>query len=174
MELSIKERHVLETKVMGMAAVESLVYLKKKYGYKMTKRNYYIILKKIKDNKLKRLFEIGTNFEEYHLERLDTFKSVQNRLWELYNAKKTIIVKGEPVEVDQTPLERTRILEQIVGIQTYYSAYYEATVYIGEYADDLRRKNSKLEEWFKDQMAKSAEKEKPLIKIRVSKSYSLA
>ena len=155
MELSLKQQHVLETKIMAMTADQSIAYLEKKHGYKMTRRNYYAILKGIRESTVTRLFEIVKDYKEEHIERLDTIKSVQNKLWELYHAKKTIVVKGKPVQVDQTPLERARILDDILKSQPYYSAFYEATAYLCDSLDELRRKNSKMEEWYKSEIAGS-------------------
>ena len=147
MVLSRKEQLILSTKVMRMEQKEAREFLKDK-EIKISEREYYRILAKIKNHTKDRMFDICKNFSEYHIEKIDTFDIIHKKLWDMIHSKKKIIkmVKiddegtdnnGNPYhkvfntpkefEVPLETAEITKILKDITDLQLYRSAYEEVT-----------------------------------------------
>ena len=98
---------------MRFSVKEALEYLKEK-GNQMSKRTYYRILGRISSETSKRLFEISKNMRERHMERIDELETIRKEMWKNYN------------KCDE-PLDRVKILKQIVELLPYISAFDEAT-----------------------------------------------
>jgi uncharacterized protein (DUF488 family) len=73
--------------------------------------------KKRSDMKLERMQHIALYFQDQHLERIDKCELIEKLMWENYR-------KGDN--------NRVKILESIISIQPYLSAYYDATRYVLE------------------------------------------
>ena len=134
---------VLATKNMRFTESEALEYLKSK-GYEISKASYYKYLKDISVDTRKRLYDICKNFNEHHLERIDSLRIVEKELWQTYympkkimvqtkeerfddDGKKVTITKQDVIDVPQLPLEKAKILKDITELQPYISAYEEST-----------------------------------------------
>lgn len=153
MKYTPKQCAVLETRLMGMTESKALAHLEKQ-GFKMHRNSYYRILKNIKSHTDQRMSEIARTWPELHVERIDKLRKLESEMWADRNAKKQIVKNtikimkgvdknGNPFEshtetpeltmIEQTPVERTKIRQQIAEMQLYISAYEEATKDIMEF-----------------------------------------
>ena len=81
----------------------------------MSDTTWYREKNKLEKMKLERLYHIAKyRFDEQHLERIDTCETIQKMMWRNFNEEKD-------------PCKRNQILKDIVSLQSYLSAYYEAT-----------------------------------------------
>ena len=134
---------VLATKTMRFTESEALEYLKSK-GHKVSKATYYNYLKDISVDTRKRLYDICKNFNEHHLERIDSIRAIEKQMWKESHMTRKIIIKNtdsgydkngkkysrtnqEIIDIPLSPLEKVKILKEIADLQPYISAYEEAT-----------------------------------------------
>lgn len=113
MVLNGREILVLEAKCRNMKEPQALEYLKS-HGHKISPRTYYRTLGGIKKETNQRLYEIAKNQKEYHLERIDKFRTIETLLW-------------ESLEKCSDIMDRVKIMREIREIQIYISAFDEAT-----------------------------------------------
>jgi hypothetical protein len=73
--------------------------------------------KKIHEMKFERMKYISEHFQDQHLERVDKCEIIESLMWENYCAEKN-------------PINKVKILESIIEMQSYLSAYYDATRYV--------------------------------------------
>jgi hypothetical protein len=119
MRLNYTERIVLETMKMRLGERHALDFLQAN-GSKISRSHYYRVKATLEESKLKRLHEIGLyGFVDQHLERIDNLELIVKQMWENYWKEKS-------------PYRAVCILEKIVHVQPYLSAYYEATKYVME------------------------------------------
>lgn len=114
--LSDTQKAIVETVTMRLHEKQALHFLKEA-GFEMSRRTYYRYKKKIEKMKLERMKYIAEHFQEQHLERVDKCEIIERLMWENYYAEKS-------------PMNKVRILESIIEMQTYLSVYYDATRYV--------------------------------------------
>ena len=152
MPLNGTEILVLAAKTMRMTDQQALTYFESK-GAKISRTTYYRTLGTLHTKTKNRMYEICKNFRELHMERIDNLRQVETEYWNNYKSTKTIIKmqkrdvegtdgKGNPtftkeevlqqIEVPLEPMEKQRILKDIVELQPYISTYEEATARIME------------------------------------------
>ena len=134
---------VLATKTMRFSERESFAYMESK-GHKVSKATYYNYLKDISVKTKKRLYEICKNFNEHHLERIDSIRIIEKQMWKELHMTRKIIIKNtdsgydkngkkysrtneDVIDIPLSPLEKVKILKEIADLQPYISAYEEAT-----------------------------------------------
>jgi hypothetical protein len=106
---------------MQLNEKQSLEYLKE-VGFEIGPATYYREKRKIEDLKLKRLYHIAKiGFQDQHLERIDIYEMGFKMMW-------------ENVRLEEDPYKRNSMIKDILLLQPYLSAYYEATklVIIGD------------------------------------------
>lgn len=114
--LSETQKAVIETITMRLHPTQALHYLKEA-GHEMSRAKYFRHKKKIHEMKFERMKYIADYFQDQHLERIDRCELVERLMWENYYAEKN-------------PMNKVRILESIIEMQPYLSAYYDATRYV--------------------------------------------
>jgi hypothetical protein len=81
----------------------------------MSRASYFRHKKKLEEKKLKRLYEIAKiGFQDQHLERIDIYEMGFKMMW-------------ENVRLEEDPYKRNSMIKDILLLQPYLSAYYEAT-----------------------------------------------
>jgi len=111
--LNDMEKLVLNCKIMRLKENEALLYLKAN-GHEIKERRFYQIKGKLEAEKLKRLHFYAEHFDDMHLERIETLEWAQKEL-----------VDCSVREKDN--FKKAGIIEKIVNLQPYLSAYMEAT-----------------------------------------------
>ena len=112
--LSDRQKAVIETIRMRLNEKQSLEYLKE-VGFDIGPATYYREKRKIEELKLKRLYHIAKiGFQDQHLERIDIYEMGFKMMW-------------QNVLLEKDPYKRNSMIKDILLLQPYLSAYYEAT-----------------------------------------------
>ena len=112
--LSDRQKAVIETIRMRLNEKQSLEYLKE-VGFDIGPATYYREKRKIEELKLKRLYHIAKiGFEDQHLDRIDIYEMGFKMMW-------------QNVLLEKDPYKRNSMIKDILLLQPYLSAYYEAT-----------------------------------------------
>ena len=112
--LSDRQKAVIEAIRMRLNEEQSLEYLKE-VGFEIGPATYYREKRKIEDLKLKRLYHIAKiGFQDQHLERIDIYEMGFKMMW-------------QNVLLEKDPYKRNSMIKDILLLQPYLSAYYEAT-----------------------------------------------
>jgi hypothetical protein len=114
---------------MRLNEKQSLEYLKE-VGFDIGPATFYREKRKVENLKLKRLYHIAQiGFQDQHLDRIDNTELCLKLMWENYH-------------LEQDPYKKFQMLKDIIMVQPYLSAYYEATKLIVE--KQKRQQNDKL------------------------------
>jgi hypothetical protein len=117
--LSDRQKAVIETIRMRLTEKQSLAYLKE-MGFDISPKTYYNDKRKVESLKLKRLYHIAQiGFQDQHLERIDNYEIGFKMMW------KNVLLEKDPYKCNQ-------MIKDILLLQPYLSAYYEATKLIVE------------------------------------------
>ena len=112
--LSDRSRAIIETIRMRLNEKQSLEYLKE-VGFDIGPATFYREKKRVEDLKLKRLYHIAKiGFQDQHLERIDVYEIGFKMMW------KNVLLEKDPYKCNQ-------MIKDILLLQPYLSAYYEAT-----------------------------------------------
>ena len=112
--LSDRSKAVLEAIRMRLNEKQSLEYLKE-VGFDIGPATYYREKRKVEQMKLKRLYHIAKiGFQDQHLERIDIYEMGFKMMW-------------QNVLLEEDPYKRNSMIKDILLLQPYLSAYYEAT-----------------------------------------------
>ena len=112
--LSDRQKAVIETIRMRLTEKQSLAYLKE-MGFDISPKTYYNDKRKVEELKLKRLYHIAKiGFQDQHLERIDVYEMGFKMMW-------------QNVLLEKDPYKRNVMIKDILLLQPYLSAYYEAT-----------------------------------------------
>ena len=112
--LSDRQKAVIETIRMRLSEKQSLAYLKE-MGFEISPKTYYNDKRKVESLKLKRLYHIAQiGFQDQHLERIDIYEMGFKMMW-------------QNVLLEKDPYKRNSMIKDILLLQPYLSAYYEAT-----------------------------------------------
>jgi hypothetical protein len=104
---------------MRLTERQSLEYLKE-VGFEIGAATYYREKRQIEAMKLKRLYHIAKiGFKDQHLDRIDNTELCLKLMWQNYN-------------LEQDPYKKFQMLKDIIFVQPYLSAYYDATRVIVE------------------------------------------
>jgi hypothetical protein len=113
--LSDTQKVVVQTITMRLHTEDALSYLKD-CGIKMARRNYFRY-KKVESLKWQRLMNIANLFTDQHLQRMDKLELVEELMRKNYHEEKS-------------PIKKVTILQAVVMMRPYLSAYYNATRYV--------------------------------------------
>ena len=117
--LSDRQKSVIETIRMRLTERQSLAYLKE-MGFEISPKTYYNDKRKVESLKLKRLYHIAQiGFQDQHLERIDIYEMGFKMMW-------------QNVLLEKDPYKRNSMIKDILLLQPYLPAYYEATNLIVE------------------------------------------
>lgn len=123
MTLNELETLCLRTKFIGLSQEKSLQYIEEK-GHKISSPTYYRTLARISSETLKNLHTIAANFKEAFLEEMYEIDEIKKLMWEQF------------IECED-PIKKVSILNSIVALKPYKSAYLEASKRMLErYAED--------------------------------------
>jgi hypothetical protein len=112
--LSDRQRAIVECIRMRLNERQSLEYLKE-VGFEIGPATYYREKRKVESMKLKRLYHIGQiGFQDQHLERIDVYEMGFKMMW-------------KNVLLEKDPYKQNAMIKDILLLQPYLSAYYEAT-----------------------------------------------
>ena len=112
--LNDRQKAVIETIRMRLNEKQSLEYLKE-VGFDIGPATYYREKRKVEQMKLKRLYHIAKiGFEDQHLDRIDIYEMGFKMMW-------------QNVLLEKDPYKRNSMIKDILLLQPYLSAYYEAT-----------------------------------------------
>lgn len=112
--LSDTEKAVVETMRMRLTTDQALQYLKDN-EFPLSRASYFRHKKKLEEKKLKRLYEIAQiGFQDQHLERIDVYEMGFKIMW-------------KNVLLEKDPYKQNSMIKDILLLQPYLSAYYEAT-----------------------------------------------
>ena len=112
--LNDRQKAVIETIRMRLNEKQSLEYLKE-VGFDIGPATYYREKRKVEQMKLKRLYHIAKiGFEDQHLDRIDIYEMGFKMMW-------------QNVLLEKDPYKRNSMIKDILMLQPYLSAYYEAT-----------------------------------------------
>lgn len=112
--LSDRQKAVIETIRMRLNEKQSLEYLKE-VGFDIGPATYYREKRKVESLKLKRLYHIAQiGFQDKHLERIDNYEIGFKMMW------KNVLLEKDPYKCNS-------MIKDILLLQPYLSAYYEAT-----------------------------------------------
>jgi hypothetical protein len=112
--LSERQKAVIETIRMRLNEKQSLEYLKE-VGFDIGPATFYREKRKVEELKLKRLYHIAKiGFQDQHLERIDIYEMGFKMMW-------------QNVLLEKDPYKRNSMIKDILLLQPYLSAYYEAT-----------------------------------------------
>jgi PIN domain nuclease of toxin-antitoxin system len=99
---------------MRLSTEHALQYLKDN-EFPLSRASYFRHKKKLEEKKLKRLYEIAKiGFQDQHLERIDIYEMGFKMMW-------------QNVSLEKDPYKRNSMIKDILLLQPYLSAYYEAT-----------------------------------------------
>jgi hypothetical protein len=126
---------------MRLNEKQSLEYLKE-VGFDIGPATYYREKRKVEELKLKRLYHIAQiGFQDQHLERIDNYEMGFKMMW------KNVLLEKDPYKCNQ-------MIKDILLLQPYLSAYYEATKLIIEGGDKQQQKSEYQEFQDKQQQSK--------------------
>ena len=129
--LSDRQRAVVETLRMRLNEKQSLEYLKD-VGFDIGPATFYREKRKVESMKLKRLYHIAQiGFQDQHLERIDNYEIGFKMMWQ------NVLLEKDPYKCNQ-------MIKDILLLQPYLSAYYEATKLI------IDKQNSEYQEFLDD------------------------
>jgi hypothetical protein len=112
--LNDTEKAVVETMRMRLTTDQALQYLKDN-EFPMSRASYFRHKKKLEQMKLKRLYHIAQiGFQDQHLERIDVYELGFKIMW-------------KNVLLEKDPYKQNSMIKDILLLQPYLSAYYEAT-----------------------------------------------
>jgi hypothetical protein len=112
--LSDRQKAVIEAIRMRLNEKQSLEYLKE-VEFDIGPATYYREKRKVESMKLKRLYQIAKiGFQDQHLERIDIYEMGFKMMW-------------QNVLLEKDPYKRNSMIKDILLLQPYLSAYYEAT-----------------------------------------------
>ena len=112
--LSDRQKAVIEAIRMRLNEKQSLEYLKE-VGFDIGPATYYREKRKVEEMKLKRFYHIAKiGFQDQHLERIDIYEMGFKMMW-------------QNVQLEKDPYKRNSMIKDILLLQPYLSAYYEAT-----------------------------------------------
>jgi hypothetical protein len=112
--LNDRQKAVIETIRMRLNEKQSLEYLKE-VGFDIGPATYYREKRQVEQMKLKRLYHIvKIGFQDQHLERIDIYEMGFKMMW-------------QNVLLEKDPYKRNSMIKDILLLQPYLSAYYEAT-----------------------------------------------
>ena len=112
--LNDRQKAVIETIRMRLNEKQSLEYLKE-VGFDIGPATYYREKRKLESMKLKRLYQIAKiGFQDQHLERIDIYEMGFKMMW-------------QNVLLEKDPYKCNSMIKDILLLQPYLSAYYEAT-----------------------------------------------
>jgi hypothetical protein len=123
--LNDTQQAIAETIIMNLNSKNALKYMEK-VGHGISRATYFRQKKNLEEMKLERLeFFSKYGFEDQHIERIDNMETAKKLMWENYQQC-----------VD--PYKRVLILEKIVNIQPYLSAFYDSTAHVMLTAKKMR------------------------------------
>jgi len=138
--LSDRQKVVVETMRLRLTEKQSLTYLKE-MGFEISPKTYYNDKRNVENLKLKRLYHIAKiGFEDQHLETIDEFHLGFRMLW-------------ANVLRERDPYKQSNMIKDILLLNPYLSAYYEATKLIidkqqSEYKEFLdKRQQQEEQQW---------------------------
>ena len=146
--LSERQKAVIETIRMRLNEKQSLEYLKE-VGFDIGPATFYREKRKVEELKLKRLYHIAKiGFQDQHLERIDIYEMGFKMMW-------------QNVLLEKDPYKRNSMIKDILLLQPYLSAYYEATkLVIGEQQQQQQiKQEDKITAEFKQQIHDDDEQE---------------
>jgi hypothetical protein len=114
--LSDRQKAIVEAMTMQLHTKPTLQYLKD-VGHEISEATYFREKKKIEEMKFERMQHIAMYFQDQHLERIDKVELIEKLMWENYRT-------GD--------IKRVNILNSIMNMQSWLSAYYDATRYVLE------------------------------------------
>lgn len=124
--LTDTQQAIVETIRMRLDTNQALKYLED-IGFAVSRATFFRQKKKVESLKLQRLYHMAKfGFEDQHLERIDKCELIEKLMWENYNNCKD-------------PFRKVAILEKIIHIQPYLSAYYEATENVIKESDFMKQ-----------------------------------
>jgi hypothetical protein len=84
-------------------------------GFDISPKTFYNDKRKVESLKLKRLYHIAKmGFQDQHLERIDVYEMGFKMMW-------------QNILLEKEPYKRNQMIKDILLLQPYLSAYYEAT-----------------------------------------------
>jgi hypothetical protein len=133
--LTDRQKTIVETIRMRLTEKQAMIYLNDA-GFSIAVATYYREKNRIEKLKLQRLYLIAKfGFQDQHLERIDKCEMIEKLMWENYRN-------------EISPFKRTLILREIVRMQPYLSAYYEATGEVIKESEFRKRDDvSNFENW---------------------------
>jgi hypothetical protein len=138
--LSDRQKAVIETIRLRLTQEQSLAYLKE-IGYNIGPATLYREKRKVEALKLKRLYHIAQiGFQDQHLERIDIYEMGFKMMW-------------QNVLRERDPFIQNSMIKDILLLQPYLSAYYEATKLVIE-------KQPEYEEFLDKQLQQQSKEEK--------------
>ena len=152
-ELQDRQAHlqdlILSTRISRMPASEAIQHINNR-GFNITANIYFKTLKGIKNNTLKRTFEIAKNYSTYRLESIDKLKLIEQHYWDLINNPKTEI------------RDKITCMKHVTEMQPYLSAYRESVKYSAKDDPDfLAYQQSKIVDEEVTKKKKSTKKKRP-------------
>ena|SRR5688500_7353413 len=137
--LSDRQKAVIETIRMRLTEKQSLAYLKE-MGFDISPKTFYNDKRKVEALKLKRLFHIAQiGFQDQHLERIDVYEMGFKMMW-------------QNVLLEKDPYKCNVMIKDILLLQPYLSAYYEATKLV------IDKQQSEYQEFLDKQQQSKQEK----------------
>jgi hypothetical protein len=141
--LSDRQKAIIETIRLRLTEKQSLAYLKE-MGFEISPKTYYNDKRKVEALKLKRLYHIAEiGFQDQHLERIDVYEMGFKMMW-------------QNVLLEKDPFKCNAMIKDILLLQPYLSAYYEATKLIidkqqSEYKEFLNKHQQQEEQQWQPQ-----------------------
>lgn len=124
--LTDRQKAVVETIRMRLTEKQSLTYLNES-GFPIAVATLYREKRRIEKLKLQRLYLIAKiGFQDQHIERIDKCEMVEKLMWENYRN-------------EVSAFKKVLILREIIKMQPYLSAYYEATEDVMKESDLMKR-----------------------------------
>ena len=154
--LSDRQKAVIETIRMRLTEKQSLAYLKE-MGFEISPKTYYNDKRKVESLKLKRLFHIAEiGFEEQHLERIDIYEMGFKMMWN------NVLSETDPYKCNS-------MIKDILLLQPYLSAYYEATKLVIEKQPEYQEFQDKQLQQHEQEQQEDEEEKKELNRDSYSK-----
>lgn len=118
--VSVRLQIILECMITQRTTLQTLQILKEN-GFKITERTLRRDKNKIKENNLKRLFEIAKNhdFQNQHIEKLQKLEYLERGMF-------------DDIEDCKDPFKRSKIREMIANLQPIMSSYMDFSSYVVE------------------------------------------
>ena len=139
--LNDRSKTIVESIRLRLNERQALTYLKEA-GFEMSARTYYREKSKIESLKLKRLYHIAQiGFQDQHLERIDVYEMGFKMMW-------------QNVLLEKDPYKCNSMIRDILLLQPYLSAYYEATKLI------IDKQQSEYKEFLDKQLQQQGKQEK--------------